>query len=65
MPRLKHRQNCKQNLALLARAFGFFINPQIYSYCQNNLPFHPPDNFVEICKNSQTKARNREHVHDF
>jgi hypothetical protein len=36
-----------------------------YSYYQNKIPFHPPDNFVEICKNSQTKARKREHVHDF
>ena len=38
---------------------------QLYSYCQNNIPFHPPDNFVEICKNSQTKARKREHGHGF
>jgi hypothetical protein len=37
----------------------------IYIYCQNNIPFHLPDNFVEICKNSQTKARKREHVHGF
>ena len=34
-------------------------------YCQNNILFHPPDNFVEICKNSQTKARKRERVHGF
>jgi hypothetical protein len=27
--------------------------------------FQPPDNFVEIGKNSQTKARKREHVHGF
>jgi transglutaminase-like putative cysteine protease len=38
---------------------------RFYSYYQNNIPFQPPDNFVSVGKNSQTKAHKREQGHGF
>jgi hypothetical protein len=43
--------------------FKTVFNNDLYSYCQHNIPFQPPDNFVSVGKNSQTKARKREQGH--
>jgi len=45
--------------------FAIYFNTQHDSYCQNNVPFPPPDNFLQVGKNSQIKARKREQGHGF